>query len=269
MIVAAAVAAALLHYDVTAGGGARELSVEAQIPAFPDRAGELSVNDGAEPFVRDVAILSAGVPVAVERRGDSWFAPQCAAHGCRIRYRFALREAADALDDEDRATAYGEVLESPPGTWLLRPLQPPAGATAELNVSTPKELRFAAGLPQTLAASELGGLPYAAFGKLRVETIPLQGRSLTVGIARRQEEEELLAWIGNSAAQVAAYFGRFPVDRALLLVLPAPGEQVHGRTRGIGGASTLCRAIHSYSRQTLFWCGSPENGEPRVTTART
>jgi hypothetical protein len=79
----------------------------------------MSVDDGAEPFVRDVTILS--VPGAVPaKRGGSWFAPGCAARGCRIRYRFMLREAAQARDDEDLATLYGEVIESPPGAWLLR-----------------------------------------------------------------------------------------------------------------------------------------------------
>src|SRR6266850_5072343 len=41
------------------------------------------------------------------------------------------------------------------------------------------------------------------------------------------------------AALITRYFGRFPADGALLLVLPAPGNQIHGRARGIGGASIL------------------------------
>ena len=244
-LAAAAVATAILQYQVTASAGARELSVEARIPAFPDRDGELSVDDGAEPFVRDVTILpvQGAVPVPLERRGDSWFAPACASLGCRIRYRFMLREAAQARGDEDLAKLYGEVTESPPGAWLLRPLRLPAGATASLHVSTPEGLRFVAGLPKgQLSASRLGELPYAAFGDLRVETLRLQSGSLTVAIAkarRRQGEEELLGWIRSSATLVAQYFGRFPADGALLLVLPTPGGQIHGRARGTGGASIL------------------------------
>jgi len=128
-LVAAVVAAAGLRYEVRASPGARELSIEARIAAFPDREGELSVDDGAEPFVRDVAILSAPGTAPIEQRGNSWFAPGCAARGCRIRYRFALREAAAASGDEDLAVLYGEIVESPPGAWLLRPLRMPAGAT--------------------------------------------------------------------------------------------------------------------------------------------
>jgi hypothetical protein len=239
----ALVASAGLRYEVTASAAARELAIEARIPAFPDRDGELSVDDGAEPFVRDVVILSAGEAVPIERRGDSWFAPSCAARGCRIRYRFALREAATARHDEDLATLYGEVVESPPGAWLLRPLRVPAGASAELSVSTPEGMRFVSGLPRgLLSVSSLGALPYAAFGELRVEQLRLDGGSLAVALAkaqRRQSEEELLGWIRSSAALVSRYFGRFPADGALLLVLPVPGDQIHGRARGSGGASVL------------------------------
>ena len=239
----ALVAAAGLRYEVTASPGARELAIEARIPAFPDRDGELSVDDGAEPFVHDVVILSAGGAVPIERRGNSWFAPSCAARGCRIRYRFALREAATARDDEDLAVLYGEVVESPPGAWLLRPLRVPAGASAELSVSTPEGMRFVSGLPRgQLSVSALGALPYAAFGELRVEQLRLDGGSLLCALAkaqRRQSEEELLRWVRSSAALVSRYFGRFPADGALLLVLPVPGDQIHGRARGSGGASVL------------------------------
>ena len=62
-----------------------------------------------------------------------------------------------------------------------------------------------------------GGLPQRGETWLRVET-----GLLTVAIAkvpRRQSEEELLGWIRDSAALIERYFGRFPADRALLLVL--------------------------------------------------
>lgn len=242
-LAAALLAAAGLHYAVQASAGARELSIEARIPAFPDREGELSVDDGGEAFVREVEILSAAGPSPIERRKDSWFAPGCAIHGCRIRYRFALREAAARRADEDLAVLYGDVVESPPGAWLLRPVRAPPDTGAELVVSTPQGLRFVAGLPRgPLSAAGLGELPYAAFGDLRVEKVLLADRSITVAIARgprRAHEEEVLAWIRGSAALVARYFGRFPADGALLLVLPAPGGQIHGRARGTSGASVL------------------------------
>ena len=236
-------AAAALRYEVTASAGARVLTVDAQIAAFPDRSGELSVNGGAEEFVRDVAMLSAKGALPLERRGDSWFAPGCAARGCKVRYSFALREAAAARNDDDVATLYGDVVESPPGAWLLRPMHATANAKAELIVTMPEGLRFAAGLPRgPLTVGAIAQLPYAAFGDLRVEKLDLDGVSVTVAIAkgpRRQTGEELLSWLRDSAALTASYFGRFPADGALLLVLPAAGDGVHGRARGTGGASIL------------------------------
>lgn len=237
-LAAVLVAAAALRYDVTASAGARELAVEARIPALPKHNSELSVNGGAEPFVRDVVILTAHGEVPLVRRGDSWLAPDCAAHGCRIRYRFALRQAAAALGDDDVAALYGEVVESPPGAWLLRPLLLPDSAVVNLHVFSRHGLRFVAGLPRSeIPAATLADLPYAAFGDLRVEA-----GTLDVAIAstpRSMSDEELLGWIHESADIVGRYFGRFPVEGALLLVLPAPGHQIHGRCRGTGGASIL------------------------------
>jgi len=97
--------------------------------------------------VSDVVIVSADRSVPLERRGDSWFAPRCAEHGCRIRYGFALRRAAEEREDEDLAALYGDMIVSPPGAWLLRPLRVTQDSTAELKVSAPEGLHFAAGLP--------------------------------------------------------------------------------------------------------------------------
>ena len=84
-LAAAVVVAAAIHYEVKVSGGARDLAIEARIPPFPDGEGELSVSGGAEEFVREVAILSPEGEARLERRNDSWFAPGCAARGCRSR----------------------------------------------------------------------------------------------------------------------------------------------------------------------------------------
>src|SRR6185295_14557540 len=62
---------------------ARELTVAVTFP--PGTAAELSVDDGAEPFVRDV-VQDDGRGHPVEARGTSWFAPACSG-GCRTRHR--------------------------------------------------------------------------------------------------------------------------------------------------------------------------------------
>ena len=64
------------RYDVAVGEGARELVVEATIAAGYSE--EFSVDDGAEPFVRDVAVDAGGGWHAVVPKHDSWLAPECA-----------------------------------------------------------------------------------------------------------------------------------------------------------------------------------------------
>ena len=51
---AAVVVAAAMHYEVKVSGGARDLAIEARIPPFPDRAGELSVSGGALTVQKDL-----------------------------------------------------------------------------------------------------------------------------------------------------------------------------------------------------------------------
>ena len=53
------------------------------------------------------------------------------------------------------------------------------------------------------------------------------------------DEAATLAWIEGSAATVADYFGRFPVPRVLVLVLPRSGQGIHGKEIGGGGASII------------------------------
>src|SRR4051812_23067829 len=102
------------NYRITASD--RDLTVEAQIA--PGFSPELSVDDGAERFVRDVALQTAHGWQKVPPQGTSWLIPACARAGCTLRYRFQLARAATALRNET-AQRLGEVIQAPPSTWLL------------------------------------------------------------------------------------------------------------------------------------------------------
>src|SRR5262249_41564631 len=53
-------------------------------------------------------------------------------------------------------------------------------------------------------------------------------------------DQAIFDWMRTSAQAVASYFGRFPVDRTLLLVVPNDGEGFgYGKALGNGGASIL------------------------------
>lgn len=237
------------RYDVTASGDAHELSIEAIFPA--GSAEELSVESGTEPFLRDVREVRGDRQVEIKSRGTSWFVPSCAARGCRIRYRFALLEAAKEHADPDLATQYGEALESPPGAWLLRPLGAASDARVRVTVKTAPGIRFATGIaPATgaragtyeLDAVDLPRAPYSVFGALVLNELKLEDRSVEVAfvpLERRLAQEEIVRWIRSSVQMVARYFGRFPLEHALVLVLPARRDRIHGRVLGGGGATVL------------------------------
>ncbi|HEU4406992.1 MAG TPA: hypothetical protein VFS43_17115 [Polyangiaceae bacterium] len=235
---------------VEAGPGGRELAVEADLPrGVPE---ELGVGEGAEPFVRGVEIEQGGAWAPVAPRGDAWLAPACAARGCRVRYRFSLAEAAAALDNFDQAEAYGgEAFLAPPSTWLLRPLAASGPARVRLRVVTPPGVEFITGLrregeggPFVFGVDDLADAPYSGFGRFRVRPIEIEGGgrldlAFTPG-AFGLDDERLAAYVASSAAAVAAFYGRFPVERALVVLTQVRGRGVpFGKTSGNGGAAIV------------------------------
>ena len=179
-------------YDVTAGAGANELFVDATFPRGSEP--ELSVDDGAEPFVRDLALWQGATFRPVAPVGTSWFAPSCRSEGCRIRYRFLLRAAATSLDDPDVAIAHRGAWFAPPSTWLVRPVSGPLGRPYRFHVTTPPSVGFATGVyPATelgtysAAIPDLSAAPYSAFGNLVQSRLDVgDGRTVELAMAPGQ-----------------------------------------------------------------------------------
>jgi hypothetical protein len=238
------------QYDVVAEEGAHELRVEAWLPRAS--VAELAVHSGAEPFVQDAELESDGRWRPLARDGARFLAP-AQPRVYHLRYRFELARAARALSNVDAAIAWGDVLEAPPSTWLLRPTAAPAGMHYRLHVSTPEGLAFAAGIFQggeerspvyEADASTLGVSPYAAFGPFRMRRVePVQGVAVDLAIVPtpfEASDDAIAGWVRRSAMTIASLFGCFPVSRAMVLVAPAPGREVHhGETMGDGGASIV------------------------------
>jgi hypothetical protein len=235
------------RYEVTAGAGARELTVEAAIAAgYSD---EFSVDDGAEPFVRDVAVaVDGGAWQPIARKGDSWFAPQCRARGCALRYRFLLDEAAAALSSE-AGERLGAATQAPPSTWLLHPLHAAAGRDYRFRVHAPQGIDFVTGVRRLgrdgygADVTQLRDAPYSAFGPLEVESVRVADATIDVAFlpakGRAVAHAPVLKALTRAAEVVARYFHRFPVARLLVLVVPTGGDDLHGRTLGGGGASLM------------------------------
>lgn len=88
-------------------------------------------------------------------------------------------------------------------------------------------------------------MPYDAFEELPATTVDLPGAAIQVAFAPGEfdlPKTRILDWIKSSADTVAQYYGRFPVAKLQLLVVPSPGDGVRGGTTfGYGGAATRLR----------------------------
>lgn len=242
------------RYEVAIGPGARELAIEVSVPRGPPR--RLSVDDGAEPFVRDVALVDGSELRPIAPRQLLWTIPSCPEAGCRVRYRFLLADAAEALDDPGNVVRYGDAFESPPSLWLIHPVDDEdtgaaVASTFRLRVTAPAGIEFVSGLlpsssdPSVFEAplSDLNMGPYSAFGPLRIRRIEAGGASLQIAIfpgALELDDDAWVRWIDTAARSVAGYYGRFPVAHALVLLAPSGNRVLRGASAlGNGGASIL------------------------------
>jgi hypothetical protein len=250
------------RYDVVSDKRAHELRIDAWLPR--GSLADLVVRRGAERFVENVQVQIMDGWRDVSRRGDALHAPECA-HGCHVRYRFALREAAEALHNTDLAIAWGDVVEASPSVWLLHPALAPAAMRYRFRVRAPQGVSFATGIfsaedgyPDTYEAdaSNINVAPYAAFGPLRVRRAEaVAGARLDVAIAPgnyQATEDDLVGWVLKSARTMARFLGCFPLERVMVLLVPVQGDQVHhGETMGDGGASIVVEVGERADAATL------------------
>ena len=254
------------RYEVAAGPGARELTVDAEFAK--GASDDLTLDDATAPFVRDVQFATDDSWNAAEKAVHGWKMHGCADNGCRVRYRFNLAEAAAALGGPGEAEGNGASLEAPPSSWLVHPMTPASGAPFRFRVTTPPGLDFVSG-SWPLAGSDgtyqgdvfdLNSSPYAAFGPLHPR--PLEGTPVILAIARATQaaaattssvrDEQIVAWAANAARAVTLFYGRFPVPRVALIVSTALGARIDdGMTMGGGGAAIVIEVGES-TRQRAF-----------------
>jgi predicted metalloprotease with PDZ domain len=242
------------EYAATWDAASGSVNVEARFAASAGPS--FGLDRGAEAFARDV-VMSAdrdGAPwVPVARSGRQFEAAACASGPCRLRYRYALREAARTIDDLDVATEEGAVVEAPPSTWLLAPTRAARQLRLRFRVSCPEGSRFVTGVFHSTEApaawdisiDDLWTSPYSAFGPLKVRTIPVNGGSLELAIGPGKtavSEEDIAHWVEASARAVTTYYGHFPMRSALVLLIVSRGRWVgSGRTLSGGGGTVFVR----------------------------
>jgi hypothetical protein len=242
-------AAILWRYEVRASGAdARDLQIEAEFAAGGRDRVEID-EDGA-PFVHDLQYASGGAWWPVGDTG-SQFLVQCA-QGCRIRYRFALREAAEHLKSVEGALAAGRVISSPPSTWLFRDER--RVGRFRLHVTVPATTRFAIAIPPSpdgapdtyeAAADDLEGAGFAVFGAFDSQTVQSGAARVDVIIAPQDMKltgAEVATWVETAVNGISRYLGKFPARRTLVVVEEGePGSPTRGETLGDGGPSVLVR----------------------------
>ena len=247
-------------YEVVARPGGRELVVRATFAPGTDT--ELTVGEGAEPFVEDVQVAdpsSSGGWTSVPPKSSSWFASSCAA-GCSVRYRVLLGDAARQHDevrlaratprlrskDREAKLAGPQAIAAPPSSWLLRPARDDAGTRFRFHVTPAPGEAFASGIFPVAGAPDtyegLSGdrfdLPYSAFGALRVHDLDGGWVQLAILPGTVEHEQDVVAWAEQCARAVRGYYGAPPVRRLLVLMRPTRGDGVgFGTTMGTAGAA--------------------------------
>jgi hypothetical protein len=245
-LAAAASSPVLARYDVRAADGARELRVNVSF-SEPPRGG-LRFEEGMGRFARDVEVAKGPSWSAAVVDGDVLRAPACA-RACGVRYRFALAEAAGGGRDRTSAFAQQGALVAPPSTWLVRPVDRGPGRY-RLAVDLPAGLAFATGLARSADGaayeaeiSDLPEAPYSAFGPFEVTAIAVPGGAVDVAVLPGDlpvGRPAIREWVEDAARDVAGYYGRFPLPRATVMVVPGGRRAVgYGTTMGNGGASVL------------------------------
>jgi hypothetical protein len=249
-------------FDVEAGPGGRELAVEAR---FEPGAGErLEMEDGMGAWVERAQVFTgaAWTDAAFER--DTLRTPGCARSACRVRYRVLLERAARGMNRRSGAFVHGDAVLAPPSTWLIRPTAVPAGIHAtpdrdgtvapgdaryHLRVRTPPGTTFVSGLfrlrgaADTYALNDLAVAPYSGFAAFDTRSVQAGGGTVDVAIApgtRALSSDAVRAWVHRCAAIIADYYGRAPLPRYAVIVLPGSRRPVgFGTAMGHGGGAIL------------------------------
>ena len=235
-------------YDVTVGAGARELRVEA---AFAAAGAALALEEGLGAYVTAGEVATGGDWTPAPTRGDALLVPACQASACRVRYTVRLADAALALRDRNRALYHTGAVLAPPSTWLARPLAAPRpGERYRFRVRLPRGVAFVTGVMPSAGDDRYEGrledlprAPYSAFGPLETSGFRTAGGAVELAVTpgqRAVSRDAIVDWVERAAAAVAGVYGRLPVPRVAVIVLPGGRRPVgFGTTLGHGGASIV------------------------------
>jgi hypothetical protein len=165
------------------------------------------------------------------------------ARDARLRYRVDLEAAATRVHRFDTALRIGHSLIAPASTFLLQPEPLEVGVPIDLTVHVPPGEEFASGLSPVgnaidhhfrLQAHEMSVATYSIFGHFTQNAVSLPGSTIAIATADGKLDapaEVYRSWVSDSARAVSAFYGRFPAQNALVLLMPVPDrdEVVFGK----------------------------------------
>lgn len=209
------------------------------------------------PAVSDITVLEGASERTPEPYGRAW--QLGCSSTCTVRYKVDLSSAAEYTGDSPSVAVRsgGDVL-APGSVWLMKPepAAPQVKATLRVDASDPaapdgEPLRFAAPFPtdarsgeHRLIARDIGALGYTIFGRFTTFTVPASKGSADVVVlrgGRAAGDGAIGRWVGATARAMDTVYGRFPIERVLVAVVPVEGssEVEFGRTVPAGGASIV------------------------------
>jgi hypothetical protein len=229
--------------DLGVPDGAQSLLVDVR---FDAAKGPLGCDDDAMPFVRDVELQQPNG--AWTKLAQPW---SLACDGaCRVRYRFALHEAATTLHDPEEVTGANGAYAATTTAWLLHPEPGDDDGRIRIHVLH-GAAQFASAMRPTgpdafeIGFSDLDVGTVTVFGDFRTKSAHVGASLVSLAVlptGQTLADDAIAKWIFTDASAIAVDLGRFPVDRMLVVAM---GNDLAGPTRGVtlggGGASLVVR----------------------------
>lgn len=243
-----AVGAAVTHYDYTVRVDAELTEIDVTVCFDGVPAQSLScLNPPAAVAFRRAEVRSPGrAPEPLERTGRQILVPPNLPAGACVGYVINIRDATDASMFGGMRAPGGVMLNGTGWLWAPRPLAD--GATGTLHFELPPGVDAAVAFPREgdgyrLPPDTFQFLSHTVFGRFSRREVPVPGGVLDVvrlGGPLAVTDADLDTWLTGVGHSVSQISGRFPVERALAVVIPvARGDGVVFGNAGRGGGPSV------------------------------
>jgi hypothetical protein len=149
--------------------------------------------------------------------------------------------------------------------WLFRPA--PVDLPLRIRISNESGQDVAAGFAAAegvirLTARQLAFAGYTAFGhydRRRIEMAGIDGGPATIDLVQLDGRtalgpDRIATWVSRAGEAMARYFGGYPAERTLMVVLPMPGRDSvpFGRVLSGGGITMMVQVGENAGRDALL-----------------